>query len=72
MKGYQGRPGGPRDPATPGGYCLSRCLCGECPQYVEQMRQVALLRESEYQARLRIEGERWARGQQKRRRENAA
>lgn len=30
---YAGKPGGPRDPATPGGYCLARCYCRECPQY---------------------------------------
>lgn len=32
--GYQGPPGGPRDPATLGGYCLARCYCACCPQYV--------------------------------------
>lgn len=73
IAGYQGTPGGPRDPATPGPYCLARCLCGTCPQYAEQQRQVQLLREQEYQARLRVEGERWARQQQaQRRRETAA
>lgn len=25
MSAYQGEPGGPRDPATPGPYCLTRC-----------------------------------------------
>lgn len=33
MSAYQGPPGGPRDPATPGGYCLTLCYCGGCPQY---------------------------------------
>lgn len=61
MNGYQGTPGGPRDPGTQGGYCLTRCLCGTCPQYAEQQHQIALLREGEYQKRLRLEGERAAR-----------
>lgn len=60
IRGYQGAPDGPRSPATPGGYCLTRCLCGSCPQYAEQRAQVAVLREQEYQARLRVEGERAA------------
>lgn len=58
MSAYQGESGGPRDPNTPGGYCLTRCLCGTCPQYGEQQRQLALLREQEYQARRRKEAER--------------
>lgn len=61
MNGYRGQPGGPRDPATSGGYCLARCLCGTCPQYAQQQEQLAVLREQEYQKRLRIEGERAAR-----------
>ena len=61
ITGYQGVPGGPRDPATPGGYCLARCLCGTCPQYVRQAEQAEVLREQEYQKRLRWEGERAAR-----------
>jgi hypothetical protein len=48
---YRGVPGGPRDPQTPGGYCLAVCRCGECPQYEAQSRAVALLREQEYLAR---------------------
>jgi hypothetical protein len=67
---YQGEPGGPRDPATAGGYCLRICRCGTCPQHTEQARQTALLREQEYQTRVRREGERQARKQ--RRRETAA
>lgn len=35
MSGYLGAPGGPRDPATPGGYCLAVCRCGTCPQHAE-------------------------------------
>lgn len=59
--GYQGEPDGPRDPATPGGYCLARCLCGTCPQYAEQTAAVERLRAAEYERRLRDEGERAAR-----------
>lgn len=66
MSGYQGTPGGPRDPNTPGGYCLARCLCGGCPQYAEQREQIEVLREQEYQKRLRIEGQRAARLEQHR------
>jgi hypothetical protein len=61
MNAYQGAAGAPRDPATPGGYCLARCLCGTCPQYAEQQRQVQQLREQEYEQRLRKEFERAAR-----------
>jgi Spy/CpxP family protein refolding chaperone len=61
MTGYLGAAGGPRDPATPGGYCLSRCLCGTCPQYDEQQRQVQQLREQEYRERIRKQHEREAR-----------
>lgn len=56
--GYQGIPGGPRDPTTPGGYCLSICYCRSCPQWTEQQRHADLLREQEYQQRIRTEGHR--------------
>lgn len=65
MTGYQGAPGGPRDPATFGPYCLRICYCGECPQYAEQERRTQQLREQEYDARLRRDDER--RQQQRRR-----
>jgi hypothetical protein len=58
---YLGEPRGPRDPATPGGYCLARCYCGTCPQYVTQQRETESLRRQEYEARVRREGERVAR-----------
>lgn len=61
MNAYQGAPGGPRDPATPGGYCLLRCYCGTCPQYAEQTAQTERQRATEYERRLREEGERAAR-----------
>jgi len=61
VSAYQGVPGGPSDPATPGGYCLARCLCGSCPQYAAQRAAVELLREQEYAARDRREGEKAAR-----------
>lgn len=59
--GYQGAPGGRRDPATSGGYCLARCLCGTCPQYAEQAARLEQLRRQEYEQRLRAEGDRSAR-----------
>lgn len=61
MSGYQGVAGGPSDPATPGGYCLARCLCGTCPQYPAQRAAVELLREQEYGRRVVQDGERAAR-----------
>lgn len=61
MNSYQGEAGGPRDPATPGGYCLTRCLCGQCPQYAKQMERLAQLRDQELQVRVRLEAERAAR-----------
>lgn len=54
---YRGVPGGPSDPATPGPYCLARCLCGTCPQYAAQRAAVQQLREWEYAARIRKDGE---------------
>jgi hypothetical protein len=60
VSAYQGPPGGPRDPATPGGYCLARCYCGGCPQYAQQQEQIELLRRTEYERRVRREGERAA------------
>lgn len=57
---YAGAPGGPRDPATPGGYCLARCYCRTCPQHAEQTRLTELLRQQEYAARDRKAGERAA------------
>lgn len=47
MSAYRGEPGGPSDPATPGGYCLARCYCGTCPQYAAQRRAVEALRAQE-------------------------
>lgn len=44
---YQGGTAGPRDPATPGGYCLTRCYCGECPQYARQHAEAERRREQE-------------------------
>lgn len=67
MSAYQGEPGGPSDPATPGGYCLTRCLCGTCPQYPAQAAAAQLLREQEYAARDRKQGERAARREQQHR-----
>lgn len=61
MSAYQGAPGGPRDPATSGGYCLSRCLCGLCPQAPAQAALTAQIREQEHALRDRREGERAAR-----------
>jgi hypothetical protein len=58
-----GVPGGPRDPATPSGYCLRICRCGQCPQYAQQAAAAAAIREQEYQARIRREGEKWAKQQ---------
>ena len=43
-------------PAT----CLRLCWCGRCGQYAEQKRLTGLLREQEYAARDRREGERAA------------
>ncbi len=63
MSAYRGTPNGPRDPATPGGYCLARCLCGTCPQYREQRRQLALRIEGEQLKRLADEGKRHAAAQ---------
>lgn len=63
MSAYLGEPGGPRDPATPGPYCLSICRCGQCPQFAEQARHAQLLRDQHAQAQVRIEGEQWAQGQ---------
>lgn len=61
MSAYQGAPGGPSDPATPGPYCLARCYCRTCPQYAEQARQTEALRQAEYEGRDRKAGERAAR-----------
>lgn len=61
MSAYQGVPGGPSDPATPGPYCLTRCYCSTCPQYPAQKAATDLLREQEYTARDRREGEKAAR-----------
>lgn len=44
-------------PAT----CLTRCLCGRCASYPAQKAATELLREQEYAARDRREGERAAR-----------
>lgn len=63
-RAYQGAAGGPRDPATPGPYCLAICRCGTCPQYRGQQAQLSVLREQEYQQRVRVEGERAARREQ--------
>jgi hypothetical protein len=71
MSGYQGTPGGPRDPNSPGGYCLARCMCGTCPQYAEQTADLELLRQQEYRLRDRKEGERAARHTTPRRRDAA-
>lgn len=60
MSAYQGQPGGPSDPATPGPYCLAICWCGTCPQYAAQKAAAETAREQEYRARVRKEGERWA------------
>lgn len=57
---YAGEPGGPRDPNTPGGYCLARCYCRECPQYAAQAAATELLRQQEYAARDRKAGQRAA------------
>lgn len=57
---YLGEPGGPRDPSTPGGYCLARCYCGTCPQHAEQQRQHDLVRALEYEGRERKEADRAA------------
>lgn len=61
MTAYQGQPGGPSDPATPGGYCLARCYCGTCPQYASQRAAIDLLVEQEVAARDRKRAERDAR-----------
>lgn len=61
MSAYLGDPGGPRDPATPGGYCLARCRCGTCPQYAAQAATTEAVRQQEYAGRDRKEGERIAR-----------
>lgn len=58
---YQGVPGGPSDPSTPGPYCLSICRCGSCPQYPAQAAAAQQLREQEYAARDRKQAERDAR-----------
>lgn len=58
---YRGEPGGPRDPTTPGGYCLARCYCQTCPQYPQQHAAAEMLREQEYAARDRKAGQRAAR-----------
>lgn len=65
MSGYQGVPGGPRDPRSDGSYCLAVCLCGGCPQYAAQAAAVKVLREMEWAARDRRVGERAARQQRK-------
>ena len=31
---------GPWGPAAPGRYCLRRCYCGNCPQYVPMSQMV--------------------------------
>lgn len=49
---YQGTPGGPSDPKTPGSYCLTRCYCGTCPQYAEQQQRVETQRQQEIAVRL--------------------
>lgn len=56
--GYRGEPGAPRDPATPGGYCLARCLCGRCPQHAAQVAATDALRRAEYERRLATEHDR--------------
>lgn len=56
MTTYQGIAGGPRDPATPGPYCLTRCLCGDCPQYAQQDHDREALRQIEYAQRRRRNG----------------
>lgn len=58
---YRGPAGGPRDPATAGGYCLTRCYCGGCPQFAAQRATVDLLRTQELAAEDRKQGERLAR-----------
>lgn len=67
---YLGEPGGPRDPLTPGGYCLARCYCGTCPQHARQSAAVEALRAAERDARDRLDDERLhsPRGRQRRRR----
>lgn len=72
MTGYQGQPGGPSDPATPGPYCLARCLCTTCPQYPRQRAAAQRLREQEYQGRLADEGRRIAAAHERRRQKEAA
>lgn len=58
---YLGAPGAPADPAVAGPYCLALCRCTTCPQYPEQARRAAVLREQEYAARDRDQGARTAR-----------
>lgn len=41
--------------------CAAICWCGQCPQYAAQAAATALLREQEYAARDRRDGERAAR-----------
>lgn len=63
---YLGVPGGPRDPASEGGYCLAICLCGACPQYPAQAARVAAQRAQEHEVWLRKQAEREARQARKR------
>lgn len=72
MSSYQGAPGGPSDPATPGPYCLTRCYCTTCPQHAEQTRQTELLRQQEYAQRENREAERATRQPKTYRRTGAA
>lgn len=54
---YEGEPGGPSDPATPGPYCLARCYCGTCPQYRQQHDDQARATEHAARQRLAREGQ---------------